>query len=83
MQATRSPLNGINAKKGRSPAKGSKGRKLLERKEQEMAAERRLKRFNIVTILDKLYDAFDGVRQQDNLVEQVRSTNKRYKDSFD
>lgn len=48
-----------------------------------MAAERRLKRFNIVTILDQIFDALDGVRQQDNLVEQVRSTNKRYKESFD
>lgn len=48
-----------------------------------MAAERRLKRFNIVTILDRIFDALDGVRQQDNLVEQVRSTNKRYKESFD
>lgn len=48
-----------------------------------MAAERRLKRFNIVTILDQIFDALDGVRQQDNLIEQVRSTNKRYKESFD
>ena len=67
--ALQSPLAKHHAKKGRSPAKGSKGRKLLERKEKEKAAERRLKRYNIVTLLDKLYDAFDGVKQQDNLVE--------------
>lgn len=56
-----SPLSKHHAKKGRSPPKGSKGRKLLESREREMAADRRLKRFNIIMTLDKLYEAYDGV----------------------
>ena len=37
-----------------------------------MTADRQLKRFNVITTFDKLYEAFDGVLQQDRLVEQVR-----------
>ena len=77
-----SPLAKHHQQKGRSPAKGSKGRKLLEKKEKEFAAERRIKRFNIVTQIDKLYDAFDGVMQQDTLVEKVKQAAQRFKDQF-
>ena len=68
-RAAQSPLNAINAKKGRSPVKGSKGHKLLLGKEKELAADRRLKRFNLVSILDKLYQVLNGNRQQDDLVD--------------
>ena len=70
-RAANNALSTHHAKKGRSPAKNSKGYKLLVGKEKELAADRRLKRFNIVTLLEKLHDVMDGVRHQDGLVTQV------------
>lgn len=70
IHAMQSPLANQHAgKKGRSPVKGSKGHKLLMNKEKELAAERRLKRFNIISLLEKLFDALDGVKNQDNLAD--------------
>ena len=80
--ATSNTLSLMAAKKGRSPVKGSKGQKLLLRKEKELAADRRLKRFNIVTLLEKLHEMLDGHKNQDNLVAQVKSANDRYKSTF-
>ena len=62
LRAAQSPLASHHAKKGRSPAKGSKGHKLLLSKEKELAADRRLKRYNIITLLDKLHEAMNGVK---------------------
>ena len=61
-RAGKSALSSHHARKGRSPAKNSKGYKLLVGKEKELAADRRLKRFNIVTLLDMLHEVMDGVR---------------------
>ena len=79
-KASQGPI--AHAHKGRSLAKGSKGRKLIDNKAHEMAAGRKIKRFNLVTLLDQLYEAFNGNIQQDNLVEQVKSATKSYKDAF-
>jgi hypothetical protein len=56
--ALTTPLS--QTKKGRSPAKGSKGYNFLLSKEKELASDRRLKRFNIVTLLEKLHEMLDG-----------------------
>ena len=69
--ALKSPLSAHNVKKGRSPKKGSKGYKLLIGKENELQADRKLKRYNIVSLLEKLYEALDGVKTQDTLIENV------------
>ena len=60
--AAQSPLASHHAKKGRSPAKGSKGHKLLLSKEKELAGDRRLKRYNIITLLDKLHESLNGIK---------------------
>ena len=46
--------------KGRSPVRGSKGRKLLNKMAPEMEAEIKIKRYNLVTLLDKLFEALNG-----------------------
>ena len=56
-------------KKGRSPQKGSKGHKLLVSREKELAADRRLKRYNLVTLVDTLHEMLSGIKQQDDLVD--------------
>ena len=81
--ALKNPLSAKNVKKGRSPQKGSKGHKLLLAKDKELAAERKLKRFNIIDLIDKLYTCMEGVRHQDNLVEQVKGASRRYKETHD
>ena len=68
-RAVQNPLSTQNAKKGRSPQKGSKGHKLLLAKDKELASDRRLKRFNIISLIDKLYNVMHGVKNQDNLVD--------------
>ena len=81
-QATQSPLSAINMKKGRSPQKGSKGHKLLVSREKELAADRRLKRFNLVTLVDTLHEMLNGIKQQDDLVDQVKQALHRYKEAL-
>ena len=68
--------------KGRSPVRGSKGRKLLNKMAPEMEAEIKIKRYNLVTLLDKLFEALNGTIQQDNLVELVKSEAKNYQVTF-
>ena len=80
--ATQNPLSAQNVKKGRSPKKGSKGHKLLLAKDKELASDRRLKRFNVISLIDKLYEVMHGVKHQDNLVDLVRSTMKQYFEAF-
>ena len=76
------PLSTSNVKKGRSPKKNSKGYKLLLGKEKELTADRKLKRFNYITLLEKLFVALDGVRFQDSLVDQVKTANSSHRDQF-
>ena len=45
--------------KGHSPKPGSKGRKLLEKKGKETDADLKVKRFNIISLLEKLHTALD------------------------
>ena len=75
-------MNAQNAKKGRSPAKNTKGYKLLVGKDNELKADRKLKRFNCISLLEKLYEALDGVKTQDSLIENVKTCNQRYKEAF-
>ena len=55
---------------------------MLLAKDKELASDRRLKRFNVITLIDRLYEVMQGVKNQDNLVDQVRSTMQRYSETF-
>ena len=43
---------------------------------------RKIKRYNIVELLGKLYDGLAGHKSQDEVVLQVVDAHKRYKASF-
>ena len=55
---------------------------MLLAKDKELASDRRLKRFNVITLIDRLYEVMQGVKNQDNLVDQVRSSMQRYSETF-
>ena len=72
----------------KNPRKGAISQRSPDRKvknmnrDVEQAADRRLKRNLIVSLLDKLHEALDGAVNQDNLVMQVRQANKVYSETY-
>ena len=64
--------------RGKSPKPGSKGQKLLNRKKEEQEADLKVKRYNIINLVERLYRALDGTKYQDTIIEQVKEVDTRY-----
>ena len=60
-------IDGVN-KKTRSPVPGTKGAKILDTKKKDTEMSRKIKRYNIVELLGKLYDGLASHKSQDEVV---------------
>ena len=69
-------------KQPRSSIPGSKNHKTMEQKRKETEVNRKIRRFNIIDLLGKLFTALDGHRSQDVLVQLVSDAHKKYKASY-
>ena len=76
---SRSPMKQPRLKK---PMPGSKGHNLLQRKEKEAELDLKMKRYNIINLVERLHRALEETKYQDTIVQQVQESEERYRAAF-
>ena len=61
MKSSQSPIQNPRLR-GKSPKLGFKGQKLLNKKKEEQEADLKVKRYNIINLVERLYRALDGTQ---------------------